>query len=89
MAQHYDDDSLPAPPRTPSAQRDVSDYMLHVLREIKRLNQTVEKTRSDLTDIKVEIGILKVKSHVWGLIGGAIPVLIALAVWILKLLWPS
>jgi len=88
MARHYDDDSL-APPRSPSQQRDVSEYTIHVLKEIKRLGQNIEKIRSDMTDMKVEIGVLKVKSHVWGLIGGAIPVLIALAVWILKLLWPS
>jgi len=79
----YDDDSL-TPPRTPSSQRDVSEYTIHVLKEIKRINQTVEKIQSDQTDIKVEIGVLKVKSHVWGLMGGAIPVLIALAVWIIK-----
>jgi hypothetical protein len=85
----YDDYDSLTPPRTPSTQRDVSEYTVHVLKEIKRLNDTVERIRSDMTDIKVEIGILKVKSHVWGLIGGAIPVLIALAIWILKLLWPA
>ena len=84
-----DDDSFPAPPRTPSTQRDVTQYTIHVLKEIKRLNQVVEALRTDVTNLKIEQGVLKSKSHVWGLMGGAIPVMIAMAIWILKLLWPS
>jgi len=38
----------------------------------------------DITFIKVELGKLTVKSGVWGILGGAITVLIALAILILK-----
>ena len=34
--------------------------------------------RDDISKLKVEIAVLRVKSGVWGLIGGAIPVGIAI-----------
>jgi hypothetical protein len=60
----------------------------HVLIELKRLNSTVgslgEKLssihRDDITPLRIEIAMLKVKCGAWGLLGGAIPVIIALLV---------
>jgi len=45
------------------------EWKNHVLAELGRL----EAIQTDITDIKVAIGKLKVKSGVWGAVAGAIP----------------
>ena len=56
----------------------------HVLLELKRLGEC-QKTHGELlVSIRTEIATLKVKSGVWGLLGGAIPVAIGLAIWLFK-----
>jgi hypothetical protein len=40
--------------------------------------------RDDIKTLELDVVALKVKAGIWGLIGGAIPVIIGLAVWIIK-----
>ena len=70
---------------------DWGEYQQLVLSELTRLSGDVKMIHEALTkfqkdnaalerDIKIELAILKVKAGVWGLMGGAIPIVIALAV---------
>jgi hypothetical protein len=61
-----------------------SKWENHVLTELKRQNEFAEKTMDVVTKISIELAGLKVKSGVWGLIGGTIPVIVALAFLIIK-----
>lgn len=45
------------------------EWKNHVLSELQRL----EPIQTDITDIKVALGKLKVKSGIWGAIAGIIP----------------
>ena len=51
-----------------------------VLEELKRLNKNYEeltkKVNDELSELKAEVAMLKVKSGVYGLVGGAILLLI-------------
>ena len=55
------------------------EWSKHVLLELERLGKEQNETDDAMTSIKVEIAMLKVKSGVWGAIGGLIPVLIYIA----------
>ncbi len=44
----------------------------------------VKDIKKDLQKLNVSVGGLKVKSGLWGLLGGAIPVIIGLGIYILK-----
>lgn len=52
----------------------------HVLAEIKRSNDNIVVITGALNAIQVEIARLQVKSGIWGVIGGLIPVLIVILV---------
>ncbi len=56
----------------------------HVLLELKRLGTGQDNHNVLLSEIKAQIATLKVKSGIWGMIGGAIPVAVGLAIWLLK-----
>lgn len=56
-----------------------NEYQKLVLNELERHNKLIESIRYDLSDIKTEIAMLKVKSGLWGMVGAAIPVGIAIA----------
>jgi hypothetical protein len=66
-----------------------NEWSKYVLKELERLNDNYEALQKDFTqqiqEVKIEIATLKVKAGVWGLIAGAIPVAIALIIYILKL----
>ena len=55
----------------------------HVLQELRRHHGSLDDIEKAINKIYVEIAMLKVKSGAWGALGGAIPVLIALGVWLL------
>jgi hypothetical protein len=55
-----------------------------VLMELKRLNHCYEDIDRRLQDVQKDMAALKVKSGFWGLLGGLIPVGIALLVWLIK-----
>lgn len=57
----------------------------HILKEIKRLAERQEAFNTTQTKIHIELAMLKVKSGIWGLIGGAIPVIIGLIFFVLKI----
>ena len=61
-----------------------TEWSKFVLKELERLNDCYESLNKNLNKMNVEIAKLKVKSGVWGLVGGAIPVAIGLAIWLLK-----
>lgn len=63
-----------------------------VLAEMKRLNQHLDQIEeqiaslrnNQLAQLKLEIAMLKVKSGVWGIMGGAVPIGIYIFVEMLK-----
>ena len=65
-----------------------NEWSRHVLAELKRLSdgqdKYQEKTDAAFLDLKVEIAKLKVKSGLWGLAGGAIPVAVGFLAYFLK-----
>ena len=69
---------------TTSNENDWNEYSNLVLHELKRLNEGQEALRQDVQSVKTEIALLKLKSGVWGVMGGAIPVAIALLVGFFK-----
>ena len=65
-----------------------SEHAKLVLHELERLNDCYETLAKDLARLKNEFVALrtefKIKAGFWGLLGGAIPVIIGLGYWILK-----
>jgi len=55
-----------------------TQYSKLVLTKLEDHEDILKDINKELTNVRVEIGMLKVKSGVWGLIGGLIPVAIAL-----------
>ena len=51
-------------------------YQKLVLAELVRLNEGVEGLKRQMTQVQTQVAVLKVKSGLWGLVAGAIPVLI-------------
>ncbi len=63
---------------------DWNQWSKYVLKELERLNTCIEGQKDKLNRISIDIARLKVKSGMWGAIGGAIPICILLAVWLVK-----
>lgn len=61
-----------------------NEWSRYVLKELERLNTCYEQVRIELGNIKTEVTMLKVKAGFWGLLGGAIPIAIALLIGLLK-----
>ena len=59
------------------------EWRKYILLELKRLNTAYESLQNNVNKISQEIAALKVKSGVWGLIGGLIPVIIMLVIYLL------
>lgn len=45
----------------------------HVIKELERLNETMERLEALLNKTRTEVAVLKVKASIWGLLGGAVP----------------
>lgn len=62
-------------------------YSKLVLTELRHHNDTIEKLRDDVskfqTQISTELARLQVKSGVWGMMGGLIPVIVALGIYVI------
>ena len=56
-----------------------SEYEKLVLNELERHNNLIEGIRKDVSDIRSEIAMLKVKSGLWGMLGAAIPLALTVA----------
>lgn len=61
---------------------------LLIKHELSRFNKWCAKIDQDLTDFRLEmtreIATLKVKAGVWGLIGASVPIVLVLAIAVLK-----
>ena len=60
------------------------EWSQYILKELTRHNELLEKHNDLLSEIRTQIAMLQVKSGIWGAIGGAIPVAIGLAIWLIK-----
>ncbi len=60
------------------------EYKRLVLEELKTSKESRKEIKLCLTNIKVEIAKLKVKSGIWGAIAGAIPATVILILLLLK-----
>ena len=59
-------------------------YEKLVLHELQVLSTEVKTLREDQVTMKEDIAGLKIKSGIWGALGGLIPVVIVLAIWLIK-----
>jgi hypothetical protein len=57
-----------------------NEWSKFVLKELERLNSCYDKLDQKATEIQTEIVMLKVKSGVWGAIGGVASIAIVLLV---------
>jgi len=55
------------------------EYQKYVLNELQRHNQLLEKINDKLSKVDSEIATLKVKSGLWGMLGAAVPLAIAMS----------
>jgi hypothetical protein len=53
------------------------EYQRLVLHELKAHTDSLAEFSKELNAVKIEIGMLKVKSGLWGLMGGFVPVALA------------
>ncbi len=58
------------------------EYQVHVLAELERLNECYNRLDKKLSSVCTDIAGLKVKSGLWGSLGGAMSILIALGIWL-------
>lgn len=61
-----------------------TNYQRLVLSELERHDEHLQQIAKHLTDVKLEIAMLKVKSGVWGALAGLIPVIVLVVVEILR-----
>jgi hypothetical protein len=61
-----------------------NEWSKHVLAELERLNDCYNGVNGQLQKIHVEIAMLKVKSGIWGAIGGCIPLLITVIMYLVS-----
>lgn len=61
-----------------------SSWGRHVLAELERLNDKLESVDKCLSEMKVELAMLKVRSGVWGMAGSAAVIGLAILVQFVK-----
>lgn len=61
-----------------------NEWSKYVLEELKRINGCYVEIDKKVDKISIDIATLKVKAGIWGLIGGAVPVLIGFGILLLK-----
>lgn len=61
-----------------------NEWSRHVLMELERLNNCYDGMNKSLGQIKIDIAMLQVKSGIWGAIGGCIPVLVTILIWVVS-----
>lgn len=74
-------------PPTPKLKADSDgwdQWAVYVLKELERLNVHYEALRGEVGKIHTEIATLKVKAGMWGAVGAAVPVLIMLAIQLMR-----
>ena len=75
---------IPPPPPPIIATNGWNEYSRLVLAELERLNINYQRLEEGQTSIRIEIGKLQIKSGVWGLIGGTIPIVVTILFLLLK-----
>jgi len=55
----------------------------HILRELERLSDSQENMSKQMENIGMDLAMLRVKASVWGIMGGAIPVIVSLCVYLI------
>jgi hypothetical protein len=55
-----------------------TEYQRLVMSSLEQHEKKLESIYEALTSIKVEIGMLKVKAGIWGIVGGALPIAFSL-----------
>jgi len=70
-------------PSNPGDNNGWSEWSRFVLKELERLNTCYERLDEKLDKVNNDIIALKLKAGVWGALAGAIPVLVAILVWLL------
>jgi len=67
------------------------EWQKYVLKAIEKQDEKtgkifdkIDEVKVDVAGLKVDVSALKVKAGVWGLIGGAIPVIVGLGIWFLR-----
>lgn len=63
---------------------DWSEWSKHVLSELEELKSEVKAGRDEISNLRLELVLLKFKSGLWGFAAGALPVIGSLMLWILK-----
>lgn len=63
---------------------DWSSYEKLVLAELKRLSESMGILDKEMSELSNQIAALKVQAGIWGIIGGAIPVAVALLIGLLS-----
>lgn len=59
-------------------------YQLLVLHKLNEHSDEIKEVRADISKLTIDVATLKVKAGIWGLMGGLIPVAIALLIEHLK-----
>lgn len=57
-----------------------TQYQKLVLAELERHSESLDALEDHLSRLEIEIATLKVKAGAWGLMGGLVPVLLALGI---------
>ena len=70
-------------PSNPDNNNGWSEWSRFVLKELERLNTCYERLDEKLDKMNNDIISLKLKAGVWGALAGAIPVLVAILIWLL------
>jgi hypothetical protein len=61
-----------------------NEYQKLVLHELQSHTRELEKIQTEIKNIHIELATLRVKSGMWGLLAGAIPVVIAMLLKVLE-----
>ncbi len=65
-------------------ENDWEKWSVYILKELERLNDCYEESRKEIIKIGKDIVSLKVKSGMWGVIGGMVPICIGLLIWLAR-----
>ena len=55
-----------------------------IMKQLDRCIAELDEISKDVVDVKIQLAQLKVKSGVWGLIGGAVPIIIGVFVYLVQ-----
>jgi hypothetical protein len=59
-------------------------YQNMVLDKLERLEERLDCVDKKVGNLRVDVGKLNVKSGIWGMIGGTIPLVVAILLYVLK-----